>query len=71
MKKTYRYLTIKIDLERETKRIKIGTEYTDKVFLVDIVDSAGGTTSFAEPIKGNFGKSLKRTLKKIVEELKL
>lgn len=71
MLKQYRYLTIKIDVERESKKTKSGTEYIDKFFFVDIIDTVGGRTEFAVPISKDFGESLKKTFRRIVEELHL
>ena len=70
----YRYLTIKIDLEREVKKVKLGTEYKDKIWLIDIfhgktLNHSG--TLFSLEASGNPGKDLRKIFRKIRGELHL
>lgn len=64
----YRYLTIKIDLERSSKRAPFGTEYKDELWLVDILHGGtknSGGVRFAVKASGHQGKDLKKVLRKI------
>ena len=65
--KTYRYLTIKVDVEKEIDETGF---HKDKFFFVDIIYPEGGGIEFAEPIK-DFSKSLKKTFRRIIDELHL
>lgn len=69
--KTYRYLKITIDVEQEIKKTPVGEERTDKFFFVDILYPEGGGIEFAEPIGKDYGKSLRKTFKRIIDELHL
>ncbi len=65
--KMYRYLTIKIDVEIEIDETGF---HKDKFFFVEILYPEGGRTGFAEPIE-DFGRSLRKTFRRIIEELHL
>ena len=67
MTQTHRYLTIKIDLKREAKKLHNGVEYKDLFFYVEIIDNIGGRVLFAEKIGKNFKASLRKVFKMIKE----
>ena len=71
MTQTRRYLTIKIDLEREAKKLHNGVGYKDRFLYVEIIDDMGGKTLFAEKIGKDFAASLRKVFKRIKSELYL
>ena len=71
----HRYYTIKIDLEREAKRIPYGTEYKDKFWIIDVINGGqfakNGGTSFGVEATGDYQKDMRKIFNQIEEVLYL
>ena len=72
---THRYYTIRIDLEREAKRIPHGTEYKDKFWMIDVINGAqiakSGGTSFGVEATGDYQKDMRNIFNHIEEIIHL
>ena len=68
---TIKDFTIKIDRVIGVKKMANGVENTDKMFLVNIVNSYGEGIGFSVKASRNYGSDLRKVFRRIKEELNL